>query len=91
MFDMREDVEADPCTLAQMMQDLGVFISVKPKVKQTSKVQFYPLAFATFSVAAFPLQRKCNFDVLLGNKPHLFKFNFNLTLESVCDYFFQTH
>uniref|UniRef100_A0A8C7XLQ5 Bicaudal C homolog 2 n=1 Tax=Oryzias sinensis TaxID=183150 RepID=A0A8C7XLQ5_9TELE len=37
MFDMREDGAADPCTLAQMMQNLGVFISVKPKVKQTSK------------------------------------------------------
>uniref|UniRef100_A0A3Q1BQ42 SAM domain-containing protein n=1 Tax=Amphiprion ocellaris TaxID=80972 RepID=A0A3Q1BQ42_AMPOC len=37
MFDMREDGEADPCKLAQMMQHLGVFISVKPKVKQTSK------------------------------------------------------
>ncbi|XP_028272299.1 bicaudal C homolog 2 [Parambassis ranga] len=37
MFDMREDGEADPCRLAQMMQNLGVFISVKPKVKQTSK------------------------------------------------------
>ncbi|XP_034086650.1 bicaudal C homolog 2 [Gymnodraco acuticeps] len=37
MFDMREDGEADPCILAPMMQSLGVFISVKPKVKQTSK------------------------------------------------------
>uniref|UniRef100_A0A667WGP2 Bicaudal C homolog 2 n=1 Tax=Myripristis murdjan TaxID=586833 RepID=A0A667WGP2_9TELE len=37
MFDMREDGEADPRKLAQMMQNLGVFISVKPKVKQTSK------------------------------------------------------
>uniref|UniRef100_A0A3P9MAC4 Bicaudal C homolog 2 n=1 Tax=Oryzias latipes TaxID=8090 RepID=A0A3P9MAC4_ORYLA len=37
MFDMREDGAADPCTLAKMMQNLGVFISVKPKVKQTSK------------------------------------------------------
>ncbi|XP_076594918.1 bicaudal C homolog 2 [Chaetodon auriga] len=37
MFDMREDGEADPCKMAQMMQNLGVFISVKPKVKQTSK------------------------------------------------------
>ncbi|KAK1904041.1 Protein bicaudal C like 1 [Dissostichus eleginoides] len=37
MFDMREDGEADPCKLAPMMQSLGVFISVKPKVKQTSK------------------------------------------------------
>lgn len=40
MFDMREDGEVDPCKLAQMMQNLGVFISVKPKVKQTSKVQY---------------------------------------------------
>lgn len=39
MFDMREDGEADSSKLAQMMQNLGVFISVKPKVKQTSKVQ----------------------------------------------------
>lgn len=38
MFDMREDGEADSSKLAQMMQNLGVFISVKPKVKQTSKV-----------------------------------------------------
>ncbi|XP_055015014.1 bicaudal C homolog 2 [Boleophthalmus pectinirostris] len=37
MFDMREDGDADPSKLAQMMQNLGVFISVKPKVKQTSK------------------------------------------------------
>ncbi|XP_041654142.1 bicaudal C homolog 2 [Cheilinus undulatus] len=37
MFDMREDGEADPCKLAQMMQNLGVFISVKPKIKQTNK------------------------------------------------------
>uniref|UniRef100_A0A673VIY1 Bicaudal C homolog 2 n=1 Tax=Salmo trutta TaxID=8032 RepID=A0A673VIY1_SALTR len=37
MFDMREDGEADPRKLAQMMQSLGVFISVKPKVKQTAK------------------------------------------------------
>uniref|UniRef100_H3D9M8 Bicaudal C homolog 2 n=1 Tax=Tetraodon nigroviridis TaxID=99883 RepID=H3D9M8_TETNG len=37
MFDLREDGDADPCKLAQMMQNLGVFISVKPKAKQTSK------------------------------------------------------
>ncbi|KAM6953318.1 bicaudal C homolog 2 [Aplochiton taeniatus] len=37
MFDMREDSEVDAHTLAQMMQSLGVFISVKPKVKQTAK------------------------------------------------------
>lgn len=39
MFDMREDGDADPCKLAQMMQTLGVFMSVKPKAKQTSKVR----------------------------------------------------
>uniref|UniRef100_A0A4W5RF78 Bicaudal C homolog 2 n=1 Tax=Hucho hucho TaxID=62062 RepID=A0A4W5RF78_9TELE len=37
MFDMRENGEADPRKLAQMMQSLGVFISIKPKVKQTAK------------------------------------------------------
>ncbi|XP_064181945.1 bicaudal C homolog 2 isoform X2 [Anguilla rostrata] len=37
MFDMREDGESDPRKLSQMMQNLGVFISVKPKVKQTAK------------------------------------------------------
>ncbi|KAJ8246889.1 hypothetical protein GJAV_G00256490 [Gymnothorax javanicus] len=37
MFDMREDGESDPRKLGQMMQSLGVFISVKPKVKQTAK------------------------------------------------------
>ncbi|XP_024138632.1 bicaudal C homolog 2 isoform X3 [Oryzias melastigma] len=37
MFDMREDGAADPSTLSQMMHNLGVFISVKPKAKQTSK------------------------------------------------------
>ena len=38
MFDMREDGESDPRRLNQMMKDLEVFISIKPKVKQTSKV-----------------------------------------------------
>ncbi|KAM4621619.1 LOW QUALITY PROTEIN: bicaudal C homolog 2 [Polymixia lowei] len=37
MFDMREDGEVDAHKLNQMMQNLGVFISVKPKVKQTAK------------------------------------------------------
>ncbi|KAG7257664.1 hypothetical protein CRUP_027340, partial [Coryphaenoides rupestris] len=37
MFDMREDGETDPRRLSQMMQDMEVFISIKPKVKQTSK------------------------------------------------------
>uniref|UniRef100_A0AAY5KVY7 SAM domain-containing protein n=1 Tax=Esox lucius TaxID=8010 RepID=A0AAY5KVY7_ESOLU len=37
MFDMREDGDVDPRHLAQMMRRLGIFISVKPKVKQTTK------------------------------------------------------
>ncbi|MBN3321281.1 BICC1 protein, partial [Atractosteus spatula] len=40
MFDMKEDGDVDPSKLSQMMQNLGVFISVKPKVKQTTKVSF---------------------------------------------------
>ncbi len=38
MFDLKDEGESDPRKLAQMMQNLGVFISVKPKVKQTAKV-----------------------------------------------------
>lgn len=38
MFEMKEEGESDPRKLAQMMQSLGVFISVKPKAKQTAKV-----------------------------------------------------
>ncbi|KAI7801568.1 bicaudal C homolog 2 [Triplophysa rosa] len=37
MFDMKDEGESDPRKLAQMMQNLGVFISIKPKVKQTAK------------------------------------------------------
>ncbi|XP_023698557.1 bicaudal C homolog 2 isoform X2 [Paramormyrops kingsleyae] len=37
MFDMRENGEADPRKLSHIMQNLGVFISIKPKVKQTAK------------------------------------------------------
>ncbi|XP_029113447.1 bicaudal C homolog 2 [Scleropages formosus] len=37
MFDMRENGEVDSRKLAQIMQNLGVFISIKPKVKQTAK------------------------------------------------------
>lgn len=38
MFDLKDEGDSDPRKLAQMMQNLGVFISVKPKVKQTAKV-----------------------------------------------------
>lgn len=61
MFDMREDGEADPCKLSQMMQDLGVFISVKPKVKQTNKVQLYTLLL----LESVHLKRNSNVVVLL--------------------------
>ncbi|KAK7140937.1 hypothetical protein R3I93_015169 [Phoxinus phoxinus] len=37
MFDLKDEGDSDPRKLAQMMQNLGVFISVKPKVKQTAK------------------------------------------------------
>ncbi|XP_076861972.1 bicaudal C homolog 2 isoform X2 [Brachyhypopomus gauderio] len=37
MFEIKEEGESDPHRLAQMMQNLGVFISVKPKVKQAAK------------------------------------------------------
>ncbi|XP_062857089.1 bicaudal C homolog 2 [Trichomycterus rosablanca] len=37
MFEMKDDGESDPRKLAQMMQSLGVFISVKPKAKQAAK------------------------------------------------------
>uniref|UniRef100_A0A8C1PGS1 Bicaudal C homolog 2 n=1 Tax=Cyprinus carpio TaxID=7962 RepID=A0A8C1PGS1_CYPCA len=37
MFDLKDEGESNPRKLAQMMQNLGVFISVKPKVKQTVK------------------------------------------------------
>lgn len=60
MFDMREDGEADPCKLVQMMQNLGVFISVKPKVKQTSKVQFWfgLLQLCCFHIVCHHLKKK---------------------------------
>lgn len=83
MFDMREDGEADPCKMAQMMQNLGVFISVKPKVKQTSKVQFINVALLLCYCPH--LKRNGNF-VVLFHQFRLFEFTFNLGLHSsVCD------
>uniref|UniRef100_A0A4W4G1U1 SAM domain-containing protein n=1 Tax=Electrophorus electricus TaxID=8005 RepID=A0A4W4G1U1_ELEEL len=37
MFEIKDEGESDPHRLAQMMQNLSVFISVKPKVKQAAK------------------------------------------------------
>lgn len=53
MFDMREDGESDPRKLSQMMQNLGVFISVKPKVKQTAKVCPLPI-MPCYARSAYP-------------------------------------
>lgn len=38
MFDMKEEIEVDPQFIAQLMEQLDVFISIKPKPKQPSKV-----------------------------------------------------
>uniref|UniRef100_H3B0X9 K Homology domain-containing protein n=1 Tax=Latimeria chalumnae TaxID=7897 RepID=H3B0X9_LATCH len=37
MFDMKEDIEVDPQKNNQLMEKFGVFISIKPKPKQTAK------------------------------------------------------
>ncbi|XP_042764395.1 protein bicaudal C homolog 1 isoform X7 [Panthera tigris] len=37
MFDMKEEIEVDPQFTAQLMEQLDVFISIKPKPKQPSK------------------------------------------------------
>lgn len=38
MFDMKEEIEVDPQFIAQLMEQLDVFVSIKPKPKQPSKV-----------------------------------------------------
>ena len=38
MFDMKEEMEVDPQFIAQLMEQLDVFVSIKPKPKQPSKV-----------------------------------------------------
>uniref|UniRef100_H3APA1 BicC family RNA binding protein 1 n=2 Tax=Latimeria chalumnae TaxID=7897 RepID=H3APA1_LATCH len=37
MFDMKEDIEVEPQCITQLMEQLDVFISIKPKPKQPSK------------------------------------------------------
>lgn len=37
MFDLKEDIEIDQASLSQLMEQLDVFISIKPKPKQPSK------------------------------------------------------
>lgn len=38
MFDMKEEIDVEPHFITQLMEQLDVFISIKPKPKQTSKV-----------------------------------------------------
>lgn len=57
MFDIREDGEVEPCKLAQMMQNLGVFISVKPKAKQTSKVYALLIHQLLFDIGTSPINK----------------------------------
>ena len=39
MFDVRDEVEVEATKLAQLMEQLDVFISIKPKPRQPSKVR----------------------------------------------------
>jgi protein bicaudal C len=39
MFDVKEEIELEQTRLHQLMEQLDVFISVKPKPKQPSKVR----------------------------------------------------
>lgn len=38
MFDIKEDVEVEPRCITALMEQLDIFISIKPKPKQPSKV-----------------------------------------------------
>uniref|UniRef100_A0A3B3ZKI1 SAM domain-containing protein n=1 Tax=Periophthalmus magnuspinnatus TaxID=409849 RepID=A0A3B3ZKI1_9GOBI len=40
MFDIKEDIEVEPQCITALMEQLDVFISIKPKPKQPSKVCF---------------------------------------------------
>ena len=42
MFDIKNEVEVDAARLAQLMEQLDVFISIKPKPRQPSKVRILP-------------------------------------------------
>lgn len=39
MFDIKEDVDVEPQCITVLMEQLDVFISIKPKPKQPSKVR----------------------------------------------------
>lgn len=40
MFDIKEEAEIEPQCIATLMEQLDVFISIKPKPKQPSKVTY---------------------------------------------------
>lgn len=60
MFDMKEDIDVDPQVIAQLMEQLDVFISVKPKPKQPSKVGSEPALSATSGIAS-SIHSGCSF------------------------------
>ena len=39
MFDIKEELEVDPQVVSSLMEQLDVFISIKPKPKQPNKVR----------------------------------------------------
>lgn len=39
MFDIKEDIDVEPQCITALMEQLDVFISIKPKPKQPSKVR----------------------------------------------------
>lgn len=59
MFDIKEDVEVEPQCITALMEQLDVFISIKPKPKQPSKVRHTH----THTHAA-----ECTFDLLSLSK-----------------------
>lgn len=60
MFEMKDEGESDPHKLAQMMQSLGVFISVKPKAKQAAKViHYHSSLMSTLSMWSLIIQKIC--------------------------------
>lgn len=53
MFDMKEEIEVNPQFVAQLMEQLDVFISIKPKPKQPSKVGEKLMYYFEVFVTAF--------------------------------------
>lgn len=58
MFDVKEDADVDSNTISKLMEQLDVFISVKPKPKQPSKVKLYKYS-ETYSTTKWLLYPSC--------------------------------